>query len=230
MVCGQHRRHPRPTSRSSRPPSPRESAVVVPDRLPRPLGHRPLVACPADGKAWRVGAAVWEVGRWLPRCRIAAATARARCSISARPSTMKASRRSVTIPRICRWRRAADGQHLRPPASTRVSTPRRQKTPAPPSPSLPSPALHDCKQRQKGCFRDMEPGRIPWRANLQWIHGLKVSSPLEDPRYEALNQRREGSIFGVECEKCGMLIRVAGNSIMLSPPLIMTPNEVEEML
>lgn len=138
MVYGQHHRHPRPTSRSSRPPSPRESAVVVPDRLPRPLGHRPLVACPADGKAWRVGAAVWEVGRWLPRCRIAAATARARCSISARPSTMKASRRSVTIPRICRWRRAADGQHLRPPASTRVSTPRRQKTPAPPSP----PSLH----------------------------------------------------------------------------------------
>lgn len=102
MVYGQHHRHPRPTSRSSRPPSPRESAVVVPDRLPRPLGHRPRVACPADGKAWRVGVAVWEVGRWLPRCRIAASTARARCSISARPSTMKASRRSVTIPRICR--------------------------------------------------------------------------------------------------------------------------------
>jgi adenosylmethionine-8-amino-7-oxononanoate aminotransferase len=38
-----------------------------------------------------------------------------------------------------------------------------------------------------------------------------------------------GSIFGAECEKRGMLIRVAGDSIMLSPPLIMTPNEVEEV-
>ncbi|AQK84147.1 Gamma-aminobutyrate transaminase POP2 mitochondrial [Zea mays] len=27
-----------------------------------------------------------------------------------------------------------------------------------------------------------------------------------------------------------MLIRVAGDSIMLSPPLIMTPNEVEEII
>ena len=36
-----------------------------------------------------------------------------------------------------------------------------------------------------------------------------------------------GSIFGAECEKRGMLIRVAGDSIMLSPPLIMTPEEVE---
>jgi len=39
-----------------------------------------------------------------------------------------------------------------------------------------------------------------------------------------------GSIFGAECEKRGMLIRVAGDSIMLSPPLIMTPNEVEEII
>jgi 4-aminobutyrate--pyruvate transaminase len=38
-----------------------------------------------------------------------------------------------------------------------------------------------------------------------------------------------GSIFGAECEKRGMLIRVAGDSIMLSPPLIMTPDEVDEV-
>jgi 4-aminobutyrate--pyruvate transaminase len=38
-----------------------------------------------------------------------------------------------------------------------------------------------------------------------------------------------GSIFGAECEKRGMLIRVAGDSIMLSPPLIMTPGEVDEV-
>ncbi|KAL6659300.1 hypothetical protein ACP70R_003340 [Stipagrostis hirtigluma subsp. patula] len=39
-----------------------------------------------------------------------------------------------------------------------------------------------------------------------------------------------GSIFGAECEKRGMLIRVAGDSIMLSPPLIMTPDEVDEII
>jgi len=39
-----------------------------------------------------------------------------------------------------------------------------------------------------------------------------------------------GSIFGAECEKRGMLIRVAGDSIMLSPALIMTPEEVEEII
>lgn len=38
-----------------------------------------------------------------------------------------------------------------------------------------------------------------------------------------------GSLFGAECEKRGMLIRVAGDNIMLSPPLIMTPDEVEEV-
>uniref|UniRef100_A0A0D9X5E0 4-aminobutyrate--pyruvate transaminase n=1 Tax=Leersia perrieri TaxID=77586 RepID=A0A0D9X5E0_9ORYZ len=39
-----------------------------------------------------------------------------------------------------------------------------------------------------------------------------------------------GSLFGAECEKRGMLIRVAGDNIMLSPPLIMTPEEVEEII
>lgn len=39
-----------------------------------------------------------------------------------------------------------------------------------------------------------------------------------------------GSLFGAECEKRGMLIRVAGDNIMLSPPLIMTPDEVEEII
>ncbi|KAM0899880.1 hypothetical protein ACQ4PT_021007 [Festuca glaucescens] len=39
-----------------------------------------------------------------------------------------------------------------------------------------------------------------------------------------------GSIFGAECEKRGMLIRVTGDSIMLSPPLIMTPGEVDEIV
>ncbi|XP_020100682.1 probable gamma-aminobutyrate transaminase 3, mitochondrial [Ananas comosus] len=39
-----------------------------------------------------------------------------------------------------------------------------------------------------------------------------------------------GSIFGSECEKHGLLIRVAGDSIMMSPPLIISPNEVDELI
>ncbi|VAH35655.1 unnamed protein product [Triticum turgidum subsp. durum] len=37
-----------------------------------------------------------------------------------------------------------------------------------------------------------------------------------------------GAIFGQECQKRGMLVRVAGDSIMMSPPLTMTPGEVDE--
>nr|ABF69998.1 gamma-aminobutyrate transaminase, putative [Musa acuminata] len=37
-----------------------------------------------------------------------------------------------------------------------------------------------------------------------------------------------GAIFGSECEKRGMLIRVAGDNTMMSPPLVMTPDEVDE--
>ncbi|KAM3369547.1 hypothetical protein ACQJBY_017440 [Aegilops geniculata] len=39
-----------------------------------------------------------------------------------------------------------------------------------------------------------------------------------------------GAIFGQECQKRGMLVRVAGDSIMMSPPLTMTPGEVEELV
>lgn len=39
-----------------------------------------------------------------------------------------------------------------------------------------------------------------------------------------------GAIFGAECQKRGMLVRVAGDNIMMSPPLIMTPDEVEEVI
>ena len=35
-----------------------------------------------------------------------------------------------------------------------------------------------------------------------------------------------GAIFGQECQKRGMLVRVAGDAIMMSPTLIMTPGEV----
>lgn len=39
-----------------------------------------------------------------------------------------------------------------------------------------------------------------------------------------------GAIFGQECQKRGMLVRVAGDSIMMSPPLTMTAGEVEEVI
>ncbi|KAI7747986.1 hypothetical protein M8C21_027910 [Ambrosia artemisiifolia] len=39
-----------------------------------------------------------------------------------------------------------------------------------------------------------------------------------------------GAYFGAQCEKHGMLVRVAGDSIMMSPPFIMTSNEVDELI
>lgn len=39
-----------------------------------------------------------------------------------------------------------------------------------------------------------------------------------------------GAIFGAECQKRGMLVRVAGDSIMMSPPLTMTTGEVDELV
>lgn len=38
-----------------------------------------------------------------------------------------------------------------------------------------------------------------------------------------------GAIFGSECEKRGMLVRVAGDNIMMSPPLIISSSEVDEV-
>ncbi|XP_023523696.1 gamma aminobutyrate transaminase 3, chloroplastic-like isoform X2 [Cucurbita pepo subsp. pepo] len=39
-----------------------------------------------------------------------------------------------------------------------------------------------------------------------------------------------GAYFGAMCEKHGMLIRVAGDSIMMSPPFIISPQEVDELI
>lgn len=39
-----------------------------------------------------------------------------------------------------------------------------------------------------------------------------------------------GSIFGAECQKRGMLVRVAGDTIMMSPSLIITPSEIDELI
>lgn len=38
-----------------------------------------------------------------------------------------------------------------------------------------------------------------------------------------------GAYFGAQCLKHGMLVRVAGDSIMMSPPFIITPEEVDEV-
>lgn len=38
-----------------------------------------------------------------------------------------------------------------------------------------------------------------------------------------------GPIFGSECVKRGMLVRVAGDNIMMSPPLVITPDEIDEV-
>ncbi|XP_027911259.1 gamma aminobutyrate transaminase 3, chloroplastic [Vigna unguiculata] len=39
-----------------------------------------------------------------------------------------------------------------------------------------------------------------------------------------------GAYFGAQCEKHGMLVRVAGDSIMMSPPYIISPEEVETLI
>ncbi|KAI3811935.1 hypothetical protein L1987_16633 [Smallanthus sonchifolius] len=41
---------------------------------------------------------------------------------------------------------------------------------------------------------------------------------------------RRGAYFGIDCEKHGMLVRVDGDSIMMSPLFIMTSNEVDELI
>lgn len=39
-----------------------------------------------------------------------------------------------------------------------------------------------------------------------------------------------GAYFGAECEKHGMLVRVSGDNIMMSPPFIISPEEVDELI
>ncbi|XP_034681625.1 gamma aminobutyrate transaminase 1, mitochondrial-like [Vitis riparia] len=39
-----------------------------------------------------------------------------------------------------------------------------------------------------------------------------------------------GAYFGAQCQKHGMLVRVAGDGIMMSPPFIITPEEVDELI
>jgi 4-aminobutyrate--pyruvate transaminase len=39
-----------------------------------------------------------------------------------------------------------------------------------------------------------------------------------------------GAFFGAECQKHGMLVRVAGDNIMMSPPLVITIEEIDELI
>ncbi|KAL5726725.1 4-aminobutyrate--pyruvate transaminase [Ranunculus cassubicifolius] len=39
-----------------------------------------------------------------------------------------------------------------------------------------------------------------------------------------------GTIFGQECAKRGMLVRVAGDTIMMCPPFVITPEEIDHMI
>ncbi|KAF8411280.1 hypothetical protein HHK36_003827 [Tetracentron sinense] len=39
-----------------------------------------------------------------------------------------------------------------------------------------------------------------------------------------------GAYFGAQCEKHGMLVRVAGDNIMMSPPFIISPEEVDQLI
>lgn len=39
-----------------------------------------------------------------------------------------------------------------------------------------------------------------------------------------------GAYFGAQCEKRGMLVRVAGDNIMICPPFIITPQEIDELI
>ncbi|GMP51940.1 hypothetical protein CsSME_00017968 [Camellia sinensis var. sinensis] len=39
-----------------------------------------------------------------------------------------------------------------------------------------------------------------------------------------------GAYFGAECEKHGMLVRVSGDNIMMCPPFIITPDQLDELI
>lgn len=38
-----------------------------------------------------------------------------------------------------------------------------------------------------------------------------------------------GAYFGAQCEKLGMIVRVIFDHIIMSPPFIMTPSELDEV-
>lgn len=38
-----------------------------------------------------------------------------------------------------------------------------------------------------------------------------------------------GAYFGAQCQKNGMLVRVAGDNIMICPPLVISEEEIDEV-
>jgi 4-aminobutyrate---pyruvate transaminase len=61
------------------------------------------------------------------------------------------------------------------------------------------------------------------KVNLNVVLKVKVCVMLDDI-FSGV-----GTIFGEECQKRGMLVRFAGDAVMMSPTLIMTPEEVDEV-
>nr|GFA20962.1 gamma aminobutyrate transaminase 3, chloroplastic-like [Tanacetum cinerariifolium] len=39
-----------------------------------------------------------------------------------------------------------------------------------------------------------------------------------------------GTYFGAQCAEHGMLVRISGDNIMMSPPFIITPGEIDELI
>ncbi|KAK9196430.1 hypothetical protein WN943_004558 [Citrus x changshan-huyou] len=54
--------------------------------------------------------------------------------------------------------------------------------------------------------------------------------PPEWGKFLTFLSYRIGAYFGAQCEKHGMLVRVSGDNIMMSPPFIMSPAEVDELI
>ncbi|CAA0808434.1 Gamma-aminobutyrate transaminase POP2-mitochondrial [Striga hermonthica] len=61
------------------------------------------------------------------------------------------------------------------------------------------------------------------------IHGTEFTDN-KSPTDTFPSEWGVGAYFGAQCEKHGMLIRVAGDNIMMSPPYIMTLEEVDELI
>ncbi|KAG5123795.1 hypothetical protein JHK82_030532 [Glycine max] len=62
------------------------------------------------------------------------------------------------------------------------------------------------------------------------IGAVLVSPEISEVIHDQSNKLGIGAYFGAQCEKHGMLVRVAGDNIMMSPPYIISPGEVEELI
>ncbi|CAA3032467.1 gamma aminobutyrate transaminase 1, mitochondrial, partial [Olea europaea subsp. europaea] len=60
------------------------------------------------------------------------------------------------------------------------------------------------------------------------ITAVLVSPEISDVIYSQSNKLGVASYFGAQCEKNGMLVGVVGDNVMMSPPFIITPGEVDK--